>query len=89
MADHVGVMYLGRLCEAARVDDIFDNPLHPYTRALLSAIPIPEPGRKRERIILSGVKLRDKSAGVMFEHAPRPLVHETVYCVAAPVPCRQ
>jgi peptide/nickel transport system ATP-binding protein len=39
MADHVGVMYLGRLCEAAAVDDIFDNPLHPYTRLLLETIP--------------------------------------------------
>lgn len=39
MADYVGVMYLGRLCEAAAVDDIFDNPLHPYTRLLLETIP--------------------------------------------------
>jgi peptide/nickel transport system ATP-binding protein len=39
MADHVGVMYLGRLCEVAAVDDIFDNPLHPYTRLLLETIP--------------------------------------------------
>ena len=39
MADHVGVMYLGRLCEVAPVDMIFDNPLHPYTRLLLDTIP--------------------------------------------------
>jgi len=39
MADHVGVMYLGRLCEVAPVDNIFDNPLHPYTRLLLETIP--------------------------------------------------
>jgi peptide/nickel transport system ATP-binding protein len=39
MADHVGVMYLGRLAESAAVDDIFDNPLHPYTRLLLETIP--------------------------------------------------
>jgi len=39
MADHVGVMYLGRLCEVAEVDHIFDNPLHPYTRLLLETIP--------------------------------------------------
>jgi len=39
MADHVGVMYLGRLCEVAPVDAIFDNPLHPYTRLLLETIP--------------------------------------------------
>jgi peptide/nickel transport system ATP-binding protein len=39
MADNVGVMYLGRLCEVAPVDNIFDNPLHPYTRLLLETIP--------------------------------------------------
>jgi peptide/nickel transport system ATP-binding protein len=39
MADYVGVMYLGRLCEVAPVDTIFDNPLHPYTRLLLETIP--------------------------------------------------
>ncbi|MBW2410595.1 MAG: ATP-binding cassette domain-containing protein [Deltaproteobacteria bacterium] len=48
MADNVGVMYLGRLCEVAPVDNIFDNPLHPYTRLLLETIPDVEmSGRKR------------------------------------------
>ena len=48
MADSVGVMYLGRLCEVAPVDDIFDNPLHPYTQLLLETIPDVEmTGRKR------------------------------------------
>jgi peptide/nickel transport system ATP-binding protein len=48
MADHVGVMYLGRLCEVAPVDAIFDNPLHPYTRLLLETIPDVEmTGQKR------------------------------------------
>ncbi len=48
MADNVGVMYLGRLCEVAPVDDIFDNPLHPYTQLLLETIPDVEmTGRKR------------------------------------------
>jgi len=48
MADHVGVMYLGRLAESAPVDDIFDNPLHPYTRLLLETIPDVEmTGKKR------------------------------------------
>ncbi len=48
MADHVGVMYLGRLCEVAPVDHIFDSPLHPYTRLLLETIPDVEmTGRKR------------------------------------------
>ena len=48
MADNVGVMYLGRLCEVAAVDDIFENPLHPYTQLLLETIPDVEmTGRKR------------------------------------------
>jgi peptide/nickel transport system ATP-binding protein len=47
-------MYLGRICELGPTAEIFERPLHPYTRALLSAIPIPDPETKREKIILSG-----------------------------------
>ena len=51
LCDRIGVMYLGRLVELAKSDELFENPVHPYTRALLSAIPIPNPlierGRKR------------------------------------------
>ncbi|MFZ5591228.1 MAG: ABC transporter ATP-binding protein [Bacillota bacterium] len=54
MSDRVGVMYLGRMMELAGADELYSRPLHPYTRALLSAIPIPDPGRKKERIILPG-----------------------------------
>lgn len=54
MSDRVGVMYLGRLVELAGADELYSRPLHPYTRALLSAIPIPDPGRKKKRIILPG-----------------------------------
>lgn len=43
VADRVAVMYLGRFCEVARSEDLFDRPAHPYTRALLSAIPVPDP----------------------------------------------
>ncbi len=50
----VVVMYLGRVVEQAGTDSLFARPLHPYTQALLSAIPIPDPNLKRERIILSG-----------------------------------
>ncbi|MDF2995451.1 MAG: dipeptide transporter ATP-binding protein [Xanthobacteraceae bacterium] len=54
MADEVMVMYLGRAVEHGTRDIIFDNPKHPYTRALLSATPVANPGAKRERIVLEG-----------------------------------
>lgn len=54
MSDRVAVMYLGKIVEQATTDEIFEYPVHPYTQALLSAIPIPDPARRRNRIILSG-----------------------------------
>ena len=54
LADTVGVMYLGSLVELATKEQIFSNPKHPYTRALLSAVPIPDPDKKMNRIILEG-----------------------------------
>jgi len=54
IADRVCVMYLGQIVEAADCDELFEEPLHPYTQALLSAIPHPRPGRKTHRIILEG-----------------------------------
>ncbi|MFG3614160.1 ATP-binding cassette domain-containing protein [Rummeliibacillus sp. G93] len=50
----VGIMYLGNLVEVADRTELFTNPLHPYTKALLSAVPIPDPTIKKERIILKG-----------------------------------
>ncbi len=54
ISDRVAVMYLGKMVELADRDELFRNPMHPYTRALMSAIPIPDPTLKREHIILKG-----------------------------------
>ncbi|MGG3872249.1 ABC transporter ATP-binding protein [Brevibacillus laterosporus] len=54
ISDHVGVMYLGRIAELADKDELYTNPLHPYTKALLSAVPVADPDKKQERIILQG-----------------------------------
>ncbi|MCL2818518.1 MAG: ATP-binding cassette domain-containing protein, partial [Actinomycetia bacterium] len=54
VSDRVGVMYLGTIVEMAEASDIYHSPLHPYTKALMSAIPIPDPTVARERVLLEG-----------------------------------
>ena len=54
ISDRVAVMYLGKIVELTSRDELFRNPMHPYTRALISAIPIPDPHLKRQRTILKG-----------------------------------
>jgi oligopeptide/dipeptide ABC transporter ATP-binding protein len=54
ISDRIGVMYLGKMAESATSAEIFRQPLHPYTQALLSAIPTPDPTVRRKRIVLSG-----------------------------------
>lgn len=53
-SDEIAVMYLGKMVEKAPAEELFRNPIHPYTRALLSAIPVPDINQKRKRIILEG-----------------------------------
>ncbi len=78
MADSVGVMYLGRLCEVAPVDDIFDNPLHPYTQLLLETIPDVEmTGRKRAPVAGEIPNPIDPPSGCPF-HPRCPLM--AAYC---------
>ena len=56
VADRIAVMYLGRIVEVSPAEELYTRPIHPYTEALLSAVPIPDPelSRKRERIVLEG-----------------------------------
>jgi oligopeptide/dipeptide ABC transporter ATP-binding protein len=54
LCDEVAVMYVGILVETGSTAEVFDHPLHPYTQALLAAVPVPDPFAKRKRIILPG-----------------------------------
>ena len=72
MCDTVAVMYVGQLVEKANKDDFFNRPLHPYSRALLSVVPIPDPKQKnRERKILSGDVLSPKNPPPGCRFCPR------------------
>ncbi|MFZ7945760.1 MULTISPECIES: ABC transporter ATP-binding protein [Bacillaceae] len=54
ISDRVGVMYLGRLIELADSEELYENPMHPYTKALLSAVPVPDPDIKKKTILIEG-----------------------------------
>lgn len=70
-SDDIAVMYLGRLIEKAPAETLFANPSHPYTQALLSAIPVPKLGVKKERIILKGEISSPVNPKPMCRFAPR------------------
>jgi oligopeptide transport system ATP-binding protein len=81
LCNRVLVMYAGQIVEAGQTDDVFERPLHHYTRALLSAIPIPDPQTQRQRILLEGEppSLFERPVGCVFhERCPeaRPLCQE-------------
>jgi oligopeptide transport system ATP-binding protein len=80
ISDRVAVMYLGEIVELARVEELFEDPRHPYTRALLSAIPKPMPGGRKDRIVLQG--------DVPNPIAPPPGCHFHPRCPLAEERCR-
>ena len=78
-SDRIGVMYFGKMVELADADELFKNPLHPYTRSLLSAIPLPDPDYEKNRQRITYVPLRDHDYSVeqpsFREVAPGHFVH--------------
>jgi oligopeptide/dipeptide ABC transporter ATP-binding protein len=88
VADRVAVLYLGRLLELAPTDDLFRRPLHPYTRALLSAIPVPDPKLRKQRMVLQGEipsPMRPPSGCVFRTRCP----HALPACAEVVPPLRQ
>ena len=76
LCDRVGVMYRGKLVEVAPAKELFANPLHPYTRSLLSAIPIPDPRRERARVLREFDPAQFDRDGELIEVSPGHLVLE-------------
>ena len=86
LADRVAVMYLGKIVEFGNVEDVFLPPYHPYTEALLSAVPVPDPDLKQKRIILEGnlPSVRNVPAGCPFAtRCPRKVGADLRYHAAA------
>jgi len=88
LSDSIIVMYLGQIVEAAAPDEIFARPLHPYTQALLSAIPIPDPDIQMKRVILQGELTSPINPGVGCRFAKR-CVHACPECSRQAVGLRE
>ena len=85
LCDRVAVMYVGRVVEMAETDKIFSNPRHPYTEALLSAVPKPDPRNKMERIILKGEVPNPASPPAGCHFHPRCRYAEEICSAEVPV----
>ena len=79
ISDHIGVLHLGHLVESGTTEEIFSNPIHPYTKSLLSAIPIPNPTVEKSRKSLS---YNHKEAGVDYYQGKQQLVDGSHYVLA-------
>lgn len=80
MCDRIAVMYLGKIVEIAPTEELLANPRHPYTRALLSAVPVPDPAYKRERVDIKG--------GISKALNPPPVCRFIERCPRATDQCR-
>ena len=87
-SNDIAVMYLGQMVEKAPAAEIFAHPLHPYTEALLSAIPVPDPDVKMDRIILQGELTSPINPGVGCRFAKR-CIYATEKCTQANVPLEE
>ncbi len=85
VADRIGVMYMGELVELSEADSLFEAPRHPYSRALLAAIPVPDPKERTAGVPLEGEipSPRNPPAGCRF-HTRCPLVHDTLCATEKP-----
>ena len=79
VSDYIAVMYLGKIVEYTDADTLYNNPVHPYTNALISAIPIPDPSKRKKKLILKGdvPSPSHPPAGCVF-HTRCPYVRD--YC---------